>query len=539
MHYPKEDAMNRFVTAIFLIILTLAGSVLATPGDTVRTIPSPNRCPQGLAFDGKQLWCVDRLTDQIYAVDPVSGAVTDSVPTPGYIPRGLTWDGKRLWVADAEEARIYAINPVTRIVEKSIPCPVADPMGLAWDGKHLWVGGENYDRLVLISIDDGTEIVSIPAPTSHTWSLAFDGTYLWVADRFADKIFMVTPQKGDVVMALTSPGPFTCGLAWDGKNLWSVDYQTDRIYQLVLDDGVPYARAKEKSEKVDFIHQVRNFGPDTLKTLDVYMAIPENQANQELLGKVEFNPPVTDILTDKWGQKVAHFRFNDQGPEEFTDVRMTVTAKMYETRFFVFPEKVGKLADIPQEIRDKYLVDDSKFDIGSTTIREAVQAAVGFETNPYWIARRIQQYCVDKLSYELSGGWNVAPAVLERGTGSCSEYTFVYIAMCRAAGLPARYAGAIVVRNDDASYDDVFHRWVEVYLPGYGWTPVDPSRGDSKWPADVAASFGYLSENCLITTVGGGGSEYMEWGYNGNERWTSKGKCKVVVENIGEWSPVK
>jgi hypothetical protein len=30
----------------------------------------------------------------------------------------------------------------------------------------------------------------------------------------------------------------------------------------------------------------------------------------------------------------------------------------------------------------------------------------------------------------------------------------------------------------------------------------------------------------------------MEWGYNGNERWTSKGRCKVVVENIGEWTPV-
>jgi len=530
--------MNRSVTAVVLIILTFAGGVLGTPGDTVRTIPAPYRCPQGLAFDGKQLWCVDRLSDQIYAVNPSSGAVTDSIPTPGYVPRGLTWDGKLLWVADAEEERLYAINPVSRIVEKSIPCPVADPTGLAWDGKHLWVGGEGYDKIDLISIDDGTTIVSIPTPTSHTSSLAYDGTYLWVADRIADKIFMVTPARGDVVLSLASPGPYTCGLAWDSKNLWSVDYQTDRIYQLVLDDGVPYARTKEKIQKVDFLHQARNFGPDTLKTLDVYMAIPENLANQELLGTVEFVPPVTDILTDKWGQKVAHFRFNDLGPDKFTDVRMTVSAKMYETKFFVFPEKVGKLTDIPKEIRDRYLVDDTKFDIGCTTIRQAVQEAVGIETNPYWIARRIQQYCVDKLEYERVGGWNVAPAVLERGTGSCSEYTFVYIAMCRAAGLPARYAGAIVVRNDDASYDDVFHRWVEVFLPGYGWIPVDPSRGDSKWQADVAGSFGFVANSCLITTVGGGGSEYMEWGYNGNERWTSKGKCKVVVENIGEWTPL-
>ncbi len=531
--------MYRSVTAIFVLILTLAASVLATPGDTVRTIPAPYRCSQGLAFDGKQLWCVDRLSDQIYAVNPASGAITDSIPSPGYIPRGLAFDGKLLWIADAEEPRLFAINPATKVVERTIPCPVANPTGMAWDGKRLWIGGEGYDKIDLISADDGTTIVSIPSPTSHTNGMTFDGTYLWVSDRFADRIFMVTPQRGDVVLSLAAPGPHSWGLAWDGKNLWNVDYQTDRIYQLVLDDGVPYQRKNEKAQRVDFLHQVRNFGPDTVKTLDVYMAIPENSAGQDLQGKPEFDPPVTDVLTDKWGQKVAHFRFTNLGPDKFTNVRMTVAAKMYETRYFVFPDKVGKLADIPKDIRDKYLVDDTKFDIGSTTIRTAVQEAVGLETNPYWIARRIMQYCVDKLTYELSGGWNVAPAILERGTGSCSEYTFVYISMCRAAGLPARYAGAIVVRNDDASYDDVFHRWVEVYLPGYGWVPVDPSRGDSKWPSDVAGSVGYLNNGCLITTVGGGGSEYMEWGYNGNERWTSQGRCKVVVENIGEWTPLE
>ena len=531
--------MNKSVAAVFLVILTLAGSVLATPGDTVRTIPAPYYHPQGLTFDGTQLWCVDRQTDQIYAVDPTNGRVTDSIATPGYIPCGLTWDGKLLWVADAEEERLYAINPISRIVEKSIPCPVANPTGLAWNGKHLWVGGEGYNKIDLISVDDGTTIISIPTPTSHVSSLAFDGSYLWVADRFADRIFMVAPARGDVVLSFPSPGPFPCGLAWDGKNLWTVDYQKDRIYQLVIDDGVPYARTKEKNQKVEFIHQVRSFGPDTLKTLDVYMAIPENLANQELLSPVTFAPSPTDILTDKWGQKVAHFRFNDLGPNKFADVRMTASAKMYETRYFVFPERVGKLNDIPKEIRDRYLVDDTKFDINSTTIRQAVQDAVGTETNPYWIARRIQQYCVDKLEYERVGGWNVAPAVLKRGTGSCSEYTFVYIAMCRAVGLPARYAGSIVVRNDDASFDDVFHRWVEVFLPGYGWIPVDPSRGDGKWPWDVAGSFGFVANTCLITTVGGGGSEYMEWGYNGNERWTSKGKCKMVVENIGEWTPLE
>ncbi|HWR83817.1 MAG TPA: transglutaminase-like domain-containing protein, partial [Candidatus Deferrimicrobium sp.] len=146
---------------------------------------------------------------------------------------------------------------------------------------------------------------------------------------------------------------------------------------------------------------------------------------------------------------------------------------------------------------------------------------------------------IDHLEYERVGGWNTAPTVLERGNGSCSEYSFVFIAMCRAAGLPARYVGAVSIRGDDASWDDVFHRWCEIYLPGYGWVPVDPSGGDSPWPADQADAFGYLNNRYLITTVSGGGSEYLDWGYNANERWTSTGRCKITVENIGEWSPVE
>ena len=118
---------------------------------------------------------------------------------------------------------------------------------------------------------------------------------------------------------------------------------------------------------------------------------------------------------------------------------------------------------------------DAKFKLTDPIIANGVEKALEGETNLYWIGRKLFNYVIDKVEYELVGGWNIAPTVLDRGTGSCSEYSFVYIAMCRAAGLPARYAGSVAVRSDDASYDNVFHRWVEIYLPRYGWIPVDPS----------------------------------------------------------------
>jgi transglutaminase-like putative cysteine protease len=478
------------------------------------------------------------MSDMMYCLDPADGKIIDSITAPGYVPRGLTWDGRYLWCVDAEAAELYAIDPGTEIVEKTIYCPVSRPGGLAWDGQYLWIAADRNEKLHQISPEDGTTIKTIPSPTRNSTGITFDGKYLWVADRYRDMIYMVAPDNGDVIVCFESPGEHAWGLAWDGNNLWNVDYQSDLIYKLVIDDGVKFVRTDEKIEQVEFIMQARNYGPGVITQLDAYIAVPQDLNNQELIGSLEYDPNPTDILTDKWGQKVAHFRFNDVGPARFNQVSMTATARLYKNRYFVFPHKVGTLEEIPDEITDLYLVDDTKFGMQDPVIQKAVKAAVGDESNPYWIARKIYNYIIEHMEYELAGGWNIAPAVLDRGNGSCSEYSFVYIAMCRAAGLPARYAGSIVIRGDDASYDDVFHRWCEVYIPNFGWLPVDPSGGDQKWPADRANYFGYLNNRFLITTMGGGGSEYLEWGYNTNVLYKSKGKCKIEVEYFGEWTPM-
>ncbi len=474
-------------------VVMLASSVQAAPGDTTRSVPSPANCPQGLTFDGAQIWCADRKSDYLYRVDPRHGEVTDSLPSPGYVPRGLAWDGTYLWCVDAGEELLYGIDPATHIVERTIPCPVSRPNGLAWDGQYLWLADYGDDQLHQISTEDGTTIMSLPAPSGDPCGLAFDGSYLWVSDRSKDEIYAVTPDTGAVVITLHAPAPHAWGLAWDGAHLWNVDYQTDRMYEIVVKDNESYTRFEEKLEDVEFIHQVRNYGPDTVKTLDVYVAIPDNRATQELIGPVVFDPPPAAILTDKWGQQVAHFRFTDMPPSQATLVRMNASAKLYQVQYYVYPDQVGTLDDIPADIRDQYLADDAKFALESSIIKNALEAAVGEERSPYWIARNIYQYVIDHMEYELAGGWNIAPMVLNRGNGSCSEYTFVYISLCRSAGIPARYAGALVIRGDDASYDEVFHRWVEVYLPKVGWIPVDPSRGDKRWPAERANSFGYLN----------------------------------------------
>jgi transglutaminase-like putative cysteine protease len=214
-------------------------------------------------------------------------------------------------------------------------------------------------------------------------------------------------------------------------------------------------------------------------------------------------------------------------------------AKTYDLNYFIFPDKVGPLSEVPVDIRSRYLEDNEKFQVDHPVIQNALKKAVRDEKNPYWMARKIFNHIIANMYYEMSGGWNTAPTVLNRGNGSCSEYTFVFISMCRAAGIPARYVGSVVVRGEEASMDDVFHRWAEIYLPRYGWIPVDGSRGDKEWPRDQAMAIGHLTKGLLITTQSGGGSETMEWTYNSNRFYTTEPKTYVNFEHFADWEPVE
>jgi transglutaminase-like putative cysteine protease/sugar lactone lactonase YvrE len=531
--------MNIIRCAICLALVAfVALPVLwATPGDTLRSFPTPGNCPTGLAYDGQYLWLVDRLSDSLYAISPISGEVNKSLPAPGFIPLGLAWDGEYLWGIDGEENRIWQLDTESGITVRSFSSPTPKPQGLAWDGHSLWLADDQEDLIAKISTDDGTTIVSFRAPSTSPQGLTWDGKYLWCADRVQDRIFMIEPTDGEVLLSLDAPGKYARGLAWRDGKLWNVDYQDDRLYELAVNDGALFKISNAKTEKLLVTHEFRNYGPGEVQTLDVYLALPRDRPGQKIHGKVLLNPQPTETIQDRWGQEIAHYRLANPPRAQRDRVTMVVTAQLSDVRWFVFPEKVGSLEDIDKDIRQKYLVDEEKYCIHDPTIVQAAKEAVGDEKRPYWLMRKIYKYVRDHMFYELSGGWNVAPAVLKRGNGSCSEYSFVFIALCRAAGLPTRYVGSVVIRGDDASTDDVFHRWCECYLPGYGWVPVDPSGGDRESPADVAQYFGHVEARFLITTEGGGASEYLGWGYNANEKWTSSGPVKVYVETVGEWSP--
>ncbi len=537
--YQKISLLS--VITIFCMTLLLISPTFAKIGDIANSFQAPGNFSTGLAYDGKHLWVADRKSDLLYQINPKNGKVLKTIPAPGFSPTGLAWDGTHLWAIDDKELFLYRINVNTGEAERIIEAYTRHPKDICWDGNLLWLVDDKLDLVLSIDPEDGMMISNFPSPAGYPDGLAFDGKYLWITDRGKDSIYRVDRNTGEVISVLHSPDKYPRGLAWDGKSLWNVDYQSDKIYQITIESDQFLTKLNPKIQLLENTFDFRNYGPDQVTELDIYIAIPEDRDNQELLEPISFDPQPAGILTDEWGQKVAHFHITNLEGGEFFRATMTVKAKIWDIEYYIDPDKVGSLDDIPKEIRQNYLMDGKKLKIHDPFIQNLAQKIVGNEKNPYRIARKVFNYLIDHLSYNLKpvGGWNTAPTVLKRGTASCSEYSFSFISLCRASGLPARYVGAISLRGDDASLDQVFHRWCEVYLPNYGWIPFDANKGDKSRPGDQATGIGDVDCRYIITTTSGGGSKYMDWTYNFNYHWKSTGKCRIYTEYYGEWQPLQ
>jgi transglutaminase-like putative cysteine protease len=454
---------------------------------------------------------------------------------------GLAHDGRLLWVADRKRSLLFGVDLASGLVTREVPAP-ENPQGLAYDGTYLWVA--DGKRLHQVTTEDGTTIKSVNAPAwsgegrgTEQLGLAWDDGYLWVSDRHRDRLYRVDPEDGEVVDLLPTPGPFPAGLAVVTGKLLMIDVDRHRVDSLTHRALPRVVRRKPRRETIVLRRTVTNRGPGQLTEAHVFVAVPRSLPNQALRGDPEFTPRPREFVEDRWGQRFAHFEAKKLGPGESLEVVMTVRATVFEAQYHVDPVRVGSLRSIPKDVREEYLADASKFAIRHPSIKKHVKKALKGEKRPYWMVRRIARYIQRKMHYELAGGWNIAPTVIDRGSGSCSEYTFVFISMCRAAGIPARYVGALVVRGDDAATDDVFHRWAEVYLPGYGWVPHDVQHGDKPEPEQRGDAFGTLVNRFLITTIGGGASEHIGWDYNSTANWVCDGRCEVDDLHVGDWYP--
>jgi len=133
----------------------------------------------------------------------------------------------------------------------------------------------------------------------------------------------------------------------------------------------------------------------------------------------------------------------------------------------------------------RFLAPERLIESDAPEIVAEAQRAVGTATRMRDKAERLTRYVNALLDKKPTVSLPSALEVLRTKVGDCNEHTALYVAMARAAGIPARIAvGLVYVRGAQGAF--YYHAWPEVYLEesaGRGlWLPVDPTL--NQFPAD-------------------------------------------------------
>jgi transglutaminase-like putative cysteine protease len=112
----------------------------------------------------------------------------------------------------------------------------------------------------------------------------------------------------------------------------------------------------------------------------------------------------------------------------------------------------------------------------------------GSETNPVTQARRFFDYVIEKSDHYSKSGPTPRGLCLGdaqecmNGTGDCcTDQHALFIALCRARGIPCRlvFGSRLKPDNEGKDHDPGYRCWPVFFAPNLGWVPVDVSSGDT------------------------------------------------------------
>lgn len=94
-------------------------------------------------------------------------------------------------------------------------------------------------------------------------------------------------------------------------------------------------------------------------------------------------------------------------------------------------------------------------------------------------ARAIYDWTVENMYRDpntVGCGLGDVCELLRKPGGKCTDISSVFIALCRAAGVPAREVFSIRLGKKPAEDITTYqHCWAEFFVPGFGWVTADPA----------------------------------------------------------------
>lgn len=177
-------------------------------GEILQQLQLNNDGATGLAWDGSNIWHNNDdqsdSGDTTFHISSQSGDILDFFIPEGAQPGGLAFDGQFLWSTDRLSDQIYKIDPSTFSAVDSIEAPGGQyPNGLAFDGQYLWVANNDVDSIYQIDIEyiiTGTNDRLVNSIPSSVYPNPSTGRFVFSSDHQEDLFISVFDTRGETIL---------------------------------------------------------------------------------------------------------------------------------------------------------------------------------------------------------------------------------------------------------------------------------------------------------------------------------------------------
>jgi hypothetical protein len=260
-------------------------------------------------------------------------------------------------------------------------------------------------------------------------------------------------------------------LAWETPwSIWagSADKNNDSVFQ----------------RHVEYGFTIWNTTNASVKRAEFWAYVPVQETALQRRLNINASYPYEQI-SDNNGNQILHFVFNDLAPFDSKVINIGIDLEFSKS---AIKHKTGPLDALVNP--EPYCESQDK-DIKQLAAR--LKSKDSLKT-----AETINKWVYENLRYTgYSKNTRGARLALETREGDCTEYMFLFMALCRANQIPARGVGGFLCASNSVLKPEDYHNWSEFYS-GNAWHIADPQNKVFMQNEDQYVAMRYVGASNII-----------------------------------------
>jgi transglutaminase-like putative cysteine protease len=215
-------------------------------------------------------------------------------------------------------------------------------------------------------------------------------------------------------------------------------------------------------KRISYSIVIQNTSNHVVNLAELWVNAPVAETSTQRVTKIS-SSHLYNVEGDDFGNRIFHYTFDNLPP--YASKVITIRADLLMRERPLRSDRVTK---------EVHLVEEPFIEIEDPQIRHLAQSLKA--GNSLVTAKNIYSWITDNIRYvgyvKKNHG---ARKALQAKQGDCTELMYLFVALCRAAGVPARGIAGYHCPESAALDPAQYHNWAEFYAEGR-WRLCDPQK---------------------------------------------------------------